>query len=664
MLTKFFGVVALAASALAGLLTPTRGPLPWGDWNFIVSAVLYLCMINYFTSINRITHMKATTDIHGYVGGQGSNNQGQYSANFADFAVFVNGLKAQAEARNVELFVVDSGDHHDGTALSDDLNAQPVDGFLTEPVVEQVPYDILSIGNHEMYINGIIDYTAQNVSAFWGEKYLTGNTYITTNKTAAGVTGSIGQKFRKFTGSKGTSVTAFGFLYSAFAGSQGTHGYITKVSTEVTSQWFLDAVADAPDFFLLVGHVVLRNNATDLYTDWAAAVTAIRKVHATTPIVIFAGHNHIRDYQQPTKYGPNVYGLTAGRYMETVGWVALNKTAGAEVDRRYLDANVATYNYHLNQPEDTPLGNSSAYGQKILELIDVAAVDTDAQEILGTVPQDYYLTRVPWNDESSIFNVTAKLMQGTWQLPAPANPALFVINAGSLRLDLFAGPLTADAAFEASPFSDYLQVIPNIPFHAIANFSNNFEYFEANNLWKTYGRRDTITCNATVGYVTIDDLTTSGNLGDDTFHCPAAYNNNPNFGVYSPATFDSATPANQLWDIVFYDYIAEDVAGCLLWAYNISTPAAVGYNPADPTLKASDLFPMMAKKFWNNTTSTVSTSEASTFSLTASATSYVAPTAPVVSTTPAGYVAPGNLYSGASAVAATVAGVVVLALML
>ncbi|KAJ3356968.1 hypothetical protein HDU83_009138 [Entophlyctis luteolus] len=623
-------LVALAAAAAVNgsILTPTRGPLPWNDWNFI-----------------------ATTDIHGFVTGQGGNSQGQYSANMADFAVFVDEMKALADSKGVELFVVDSGDHHDGTALSDDLLAQPVDGYLTEPVVAQVAYDVLSIGNHEMYLNPIIDYTAQNVSVLWGPKYLTSNTYLSTNGTQAGVVEPIGQKFIKFVGSKGTKVTAFGWLYQSFQGSQGTHGFVNKVTSEVTQKWFTDAIADAPDFFLLVGHITLRYSGGSLQPEWTAMINAIRAVHVSTPIIIFGGHYHIRDYMT---IGPNVYALAAGRYMETIGFLSLNKTANTTIDRRYLDANVPTYNFHLGRQEDLPLGNSTAKGRRILEMIQTAAVDTNASQIIGSVPQDYYLSRVPWNSPSSIFNVTAELMQGAWQLPSPANPALFVINAGSLRLDLFAGPLTSNAAFEASPFSDYLYVIRDLPFSVIANFSADFEYFEANSLYKKFGKRDSATCNYTIGYVTVDDLSTAGNPGDDTAHCAPSNNNNPNYGVYSPAAFPAGIPADQKWDLVHYDFISKDVVGCLAWKHGLNVTVETQYNP-DKAIKASDLFPMMAAKFWNNvpTATSVTPISPTTSSLTATAAAKTVtstnevtslPTEPAGVPISSGYTAP-NIYS-------------------
>ncbi|KAJ3070563.1 hypothetical protein HDU98_006457 [Podochytrium sp. JEL0797] len=583
-------VVTAAASVSASILTPTRGPLPWNAWNFL-----------------------STTDVHGYINGQGGNNQGQYSANMADFAVFVDNMRAQAAAKNVELFVVDCGDQHDGTALSDNTRSplEPVDGLLTKPAMELVDYDILSIGNHELYINPIIADTVTDYAPYWGPKYLTGNVYTSVDGKMNANSTPIGQKFRKFTGSLGTKVTAFGFLYQGFAGQQGSLSTITTVTSEVNQTWFTNAIADAPDFFLLVGHIALRDAKTGPSVEWLAAIKAIRAVHPTTPIVIFGGHYHIRDFM---KYGTNVYGLSAGRYMETIGFVSLAKD-GSNVARRYLDANVPTYNYHLGQAETTPLGSSTPKGQKILQIIATAATATNSTQVLGVAPQDYYLSRVGPDDQSSIYRLIGDYMAPTWQLPQ-RNPAYFIINSGSIRLDIFKGNLTYDNAFQASPFSDYLVLIPNVPYSIISSFKSRFEN-------KSVKRQSP--CIGTMGYVTVDDLS-STDLGDDTFHCAFPNVANPYFGTYSPRTLPAGN-STDLWDLVVYDYIEKSVKSTLLKYYNFTT-VPTGQSPnyyGSDMLKASDIFPMIAAKYWQpvatTSSSASSTAAATSASGSASATS-------------------------------------------
>ncbi|KAJ3273680.1 hypothetical protein HDU76_010776, partial [Blyttiomyces sp. JEL0837] len=186
-----------------------------------------------------------TTDTHGWQKGHGSNYDGQFSANWADFAVFVDGMRALAAKKDVELFVVDSGDTHDGTALSDNTGAL-VDGIYTQPMMQKVDYDVLAVGNHELYVGKVASSVHDNFAPFWGDKYLSSNTYINVNNAWT----PIGQKYRVFTGTKGTKVLGFGFLFKGFKGDVSTN--VTDPSVEVQQQWFKDAINNNPHDLILL----------------------------------------------------------------------------------------------------------------------------------------------------------------------------------------------------------------------------------------------------------------------------------------------------------------------------------------------------------------------------------------------------------------------------
>ena len=63
---------------------------------------------------------------------------------------------------------------------------------------------------------------------------------------------------------------------------------------EHVSLQFAEAIAEEPDFFLLVGHMPVHED------NWPAVYNAVRAVHPNTPILIFGGHTHIRDCCEPT----------------------------------------------------------------------------------------------------------------------------------------------------------------------------------------------------------------------------------------------------------------------------------------------------------------------------------------------------------------------------
>ena len=98
-------------------------PLQWGDINFL-----------------------HTTDSHGEFGPRkpwppltphtgwllghtkGSQPEPNYSGDFGDFASFVTNMKQMADKKGVDLLLVDSGDLHDGTGISDGFPVGQVDG--------------------------------------------------------------------------------------------------------------------------------------------------------------------------------------------------------------------------------------------------------------------------------------------------------------------------------------------------------------------------------------------------------------------------------------------------------------------------------------------------------------------------------------------------------
>ena len=63
-------------------------------------------------------------------------------------------------------------------------------------------YDLLTIGNHELYVTEIAYETFSNFSRVYGDKYLTSNVQIINPKT--GQFEYIGHKYRYFTTEHGT----------------------------------------------------------------------------------------------------------------------------------------------------------------------------------------------------------------------------------------------------------------------------------------------------------------------------------------------------------------------------------------------------------------------------------------------------------------------------
>ncbi|KAJ8508200.1 hypothetical protein ONZ45_g9512 [Pleurotus djamor] len=159
-------------------LTPPHRPLEWGDIN--------------------ILH---TTDTHGWLLGhqKASFPEPNYSGDFGDYASFVAHMKKIALKKDVDLLLVDSGDTHDGTGLTDGHPPGGVNSHDSNKYLAQLPYDVMAIGNHELYVYAnTLDMHTNFVPNIRGH-YLSSNANITVNdQRGRPVSVPVGKRYAKF----------------------------------------------------------------------------------------------------------------------------------------------------------------------------------------------------------------------------------------------------------------------------------------------------------------------------------------------------------------------------------------------------------------------------------------------------------------------------------
>lgn len=85
----------------------------------------------------------------------------------------------------------------------------------------------------------------------------------------------------------------------------------------VQEDWFQAALKLDIDMFVVIGHNPVRGSGSTFPT----VLNAIRAVHPNTPVQIFGGHTHIRDFKS---YDNTTTSMEAGRYCETLGWVSIS----------------------------------------------------------------------------------------------------------------------------------------------------------------------------------------------------------------------------------------------------------------------------------------------------------------------------------------------------
>lgn len=405
---------------------------------------------------------------------------------------------------NLTLTTCGKGDLHDGAGLSD---ATLPDGLVSNPIFENLDYDLLTIGNHELYLSSVAYETFSNFSKYYGDKYLTSNVQILNPATNAFE--YIGYQYKYFTTPMGLRVMAFGVLFD-FTGNTNVT-IVTKAASMVNQTWFRNAISlnsSRPiDMFVVLGHNVVRPSTSG--STFGTIFNAIRAVRPTIPIQFFGGHSHIRDF---AVFDSSSTGIESGRYCETVGWVAIsginsssgtwpasrpvglphptqyavkvnstsaNSTSsvapasptptGLTYFRSYLDWNRRTFMYHTNVTHPSSFGSALPFdtpkGVAVTNVITSNRTALNLSALYGCAPQSWCQTCAPFNSPNNLFTLLSTALVATVVNPARSTvPRMIILNTGSVRYDLIQGPFTYDDSFIVSPFLDGFQFIPNVPY--------------------------------------------------------------------------------------------------------------------------------------------------------------------------------------------------------
>lgn len=590
-------------------------------------------MLKLRPSLRRKVNIIQTTDIHGWYQGHLKSTQPEpnYSGDWGDFASFVAHMRRRAKKQGVDLLVVDSGDLHDGAGLSDGFPmGQGPDAHVSNQFHSLVKYDALAVGNHELYIYENALDTYQNFVPQQHGRYAASNVNISyaPHPGQANVTKPMGERFIKFKTDHGRRVTAFGVLYNFQGQDKGLT--VQPPKDMVNEAWFAEAIKEEPDFFLLNGHMPVRRD------DWPVVVNAIRKVHPTTPLIVTGGHTHIRDCYI---YDSRSFGIEAGRYLETIGWLSFNLTSAnasspLSFSRSYIDANRRNYAIHAGLSNQKQL--DTAQGISITKGMDKVAADWNLTQVYGNNTQDYYLDRVPATDNSSILHLlTNDILPTVISTSNPDRkgvPNFVLANSGSQRFDAYKGPFTKNDQYIVSPFTDHFLYLQDVPYKYASTLLGALNgdgqaqasskrspdaatkhdgslgqrravdakvvdetYSEWRRAQNDAARRDLEALDrradaqgATLGYVTKDSCP---GLGDDTEHVAIPYASQPDY-VASPLTGNTtAVGPDDKVDVIFLDFIVSNVVRLLNnqqkdKVYNVSD--ATPYN----ALSTQDLYPL------------------------------------------------------------------------
>ena len=178
----------------------------------------------------------------------------------------------------------------------------------------------------------------------------------------------------------------------------------------------------------------------------------------------YIGHEHIRDCKY-NYYDKKDVRIAGGRFLETVGWLSVKflEDGKMEVSRRYIDSNLHNYAYHAG----IHVKNfTTKLGREIKKKIDVLWKKFNLGDVIGYIDRDYYQTRVPSNDSSSLvtFLKNEILPTSITNEDRKEDARLIIVNSGAIRYDLYKGFVNKNDLYTAFPFVNTFLYVKDVPY--------------------------------------------------------------------------------------------------------------------------------------------------------------------------------------------------------
>lgn len=456
-----------------GRAAPLDGQIEFGDINLLI-----------------------VTDAHSWISRHfHGDHRPPLDASFGDIASAVAHVKALAQAANKDVFFLNNGDHVEGSGLSDaSVYTTGIHGYDLFPLISLMPFDALTIGNHDLYDDSTISYM-KHESGFidgWKGRYLTSNTFnATTNE-------SIGSQYLILVGpNAGTKVLVFGFLY-----------HMTDSCDTITVQdpkhtvrelWFQRALKEAVDeevsAIIVLAHMDVKDPNVFVIRDAIRGYTSsIDASLATIPVQFVTGHTHYRGFIPVDAYSSS---FEAGHYLDTLGWLSFNllpaktssdpiKTRASDFPERQSDSRIYKETRTLNSTDpsvkfnhkyidanrDVLMAftgtNSSSFdtemGLSITEAIESTVNRLGLREVLGCAPKNYsYAVSLDHPNSMYALYMDKVLPMGVFDIPTgTGNNPYYVTSTGSLRYNIYEGEMIYDDVFAIAPFANVFLFYPAI----------------------------------------------------------------------------------------------------------------------------------------------------------------------------------------------------------
>jgi 2',3'-cyclic-nucleotide 2'-phosphodiesterase (5'-nucleotidase family) len=409
--------------------TTTMASLPWNDVNLLI-----------------------VTDVHSWIAGHARHGQEHLDANYGHVLSFYQRLKRRHHDR---LFFVMNGDFMDGTGLS------TIPPQHLTPLLQQMPWDALNVGNHELYFDDTVRYLQDSgFIQHWNGTYLSSNTLL--NSTRQPLTGHR-HTFLHGTSmdSTPTTILTFGFLYNFKGNCAST--IVEQVEEVVQQSWFVEILSSPPETYESIVVLAHMDCVDPLVT---VILRAIRRhvQDPTLPVLFVTGHSHRRAFARLDDHAAS---LEAGRFLDTIGWMSFSlprqHNESTVFDYRYLDANQQTLYETLGVSSTKDF--ATPQGRALTRQIHDTQRQLGLHQVLGCTSRTYSLEEgwFPYatgaKQQSSLWwlylneIVPQQLLDKVNDTTSSALP-VFVQGTGAFRYSLLNGTITRDDVIAVCPFND------------------------------------------------------------------------------------------------------------------------------------------------------------------------------------------------------------------
>jgi 2',3'-cyclic-nucleotide 2'-phosphodiesterase (5'-nucleotidase family) len=479
--------------------------LPWGDINVLV-----------------------VTDVHSWVGGHNNGHSSHNSeeeeevdsVNYGHVHSLVEHVRAYIANQNPQdgtstdspppprdVWFVMNGDWIDGTGLA--MNG---DASFLIPILEKMPFDAITVGNHELYQSSVIRYMTRTagLTEYFGRHYISSNVHFAGTKRPLGVHCTILKGHHR--------LLVLGFLYNmvGYANQTVTVQDVQQVVSHET--WFSQAVSATDDYdaILVLAHMDVRDELV------STILSALRKYAGDgMPVQFVTGHTHTRDYAVLDRASTSV---EAGKYLDTVGFTSFpvkqtlgnsDKVASGVAATLLSSSGTNNVTQTQSQPQQPQaphfdhyfingtvsefvrvLGLTSAEqlatpsGVELSQFIERIQIELGLRQVIGCVLQPYYINDVPVDNANSIWGLFRDKVV-PWRFadfvpPSNSadfannnnnnnnnnknhttstsnNPVAVLLNSGTFRYDLYAGDVTVDNVIAVSPYNNTMLAYTDVP---------------------------------------------------------------------------------------------------------------------------------------------------------------------------------------------------------